>query len=89
MYSPELERAKQDTGRSNGESTFLLGMGGYFVSLLMGGLLLAGSGLLPEGYDEVLQSRLYPLYSPAIGVFVVLSGLYGQSVAPARASLQD
>jgi len=59
------------------ETLYLQVLGGYFVVLLTEGLVLAGSGFLPEDLDALVQDYLYPSFSPQMLLFLGLSSLYG------------
>ena len=79
VYSPPVELAQQaqSNSQSDSERIFLLAMGTYLGFLFLAGLVLAGSGLLPQQADALVETYLYPSYSYLIGAFVVLSGVYG------------
>jgi hypothetical protein len=52
-------------------------LGAFFALLLAEGLVLAGSGFLPEALDNAVRDYLYPTYSPQMGLFLGASSLYG------------
>lgn len=41
------------------------------------GLLVAGSGFLPESIDDFIAARIFPAFTPTLGVFLLVSVAYG------------
>jgi len=62
---------------SQAESAYVTGLTALFVAVLAEGLLLAGSGFLPEEVDNFVREKLYPTYSYTVLAFLGGSSLYG------------
>ncbi|KAG1657029.1 hypothetical protein FOA52_004116 [Chlamydomonas sp. UWO 241] len=65
------------TAAEAGETAAVLSLGYFFLLVLVEGLLLAGSGFLPESMDQWVQDTLYPGFSPTVLAFLGASSLYG------------
>ncbi|KAJ9523082.1 hypothetical protein QJQ45_023938, partial [Haematococcus lacustris] len=59
------------------ETTYLSVMLFSFLLILLEGLVLAGSGFLPEAADVFVEQVLYPSFSPQVAAFLLLSSVYG------------
>jgi len=62
---------------SQAESAYVAGLTALFVAVIAEGLLLAGSGFLPEEVDTFVREKLYPTYSYTVLAFLGGSSLYG------------
>lgn len=65
------------TAAGQAESAVVLGLFYYFLLILIEGLMLAGSGFLPEETDQWIQDTIYPSYSFTTLGFLACSSLYG------------
>ena len=52
-------------------------LGFFGVAILLEGLVLGGSGFLPDEWDAWITNLLYPSFSPTVGIFLVFSSAYG------------
>ena len=52
-------------------------LGFFGVAILLEGLVLGGSGFLPDEWDAWITNSLYPSFSPTVGIFLVFSSAYG------------
>merc|ERR1739848_395666 len=59
------------------DENFVLSLAFLFVGLFVEGLLVAGSGFLPEDVDQFIVSTIYPAFTPTLGVFLLVSVFYG------------
>lgn len=59
------------------EGYALLFLAFLFVNILLFGLILAGSGFLPEEWDQFAEKVVYPNYSYLVLSFVAGSSAYG------------
>ncbi|KAI8468274.1 MAG: hypothetical protein J3K34DRAFT_470985 [Monoraphidium minutum] len=59
------------------ETAAVQALGIFFTFILMEGLLLAGSGFLPESWDSFIENVLYPSFSPQMLLFLAGSSAYG------------
>ena len=41
------------------------------------GLLVAGSGFLPDSADKFIVNFVFPAFTPSVGVFLLISVFYG------------
>lgn len=62
---------------SEAEKAYLSFMSVYFLGVLATGLLLAGSGFLPDEIDSFVQDKVYPSYTYIMLGFLGLSTVYG------------
>ncbi|KAF8380450.1 hypothetical protein HHK36_027937 [Tetracentron sinense] len=67
----------QTEQQSRNESAFLLTWLGLGSLILVEGIVLAGSGLLPEEWDKFLVKYLYPSFTPTVFLFVGGTATYG------------
>jgi hypothetical protein len=65
------------TPESQIETAAVLTLFYFFLAILVEGLLLAGSGFLPEEWDQFIQDKIYPSYSPTVLLFLGVSSFYG------------
>lgn len=80
VIAPAVSRAKGEAAprpADGAEAAALQFLGAFFFVLLLEGLALAASGFFPENVDAFITERIYPSYSPHVGVFVLCSSLYG------------
>ncbi|PNH11596.1 hypothetical protein TSOC_001566 [Tetrabaena socialis] len=80
VNAPEVDVATGKTpatAEGEAEQFYLAFLSLYFVGVLIGGLLLAGAGFLPEEADLWITEQVYPAYSWIILGFLALSSLYG------------
>ena len=80
VIAPAVSRAKGETAAQpadGAEAAALQFLGAFFVVLLLEGLALAASGFFPESVDAFITEKIYPSYSPQLGVFLLCSSLYG------------
>eukprot|EP00197_Chlamydomonas_leiostraca_P008782 CAMPEP_0202865738 /NCGR_PEP_ID=MMETSP1391-20130828/6329_1 /ASSEMBLY_ACC=CAM_ASM_000867 /TAXON_ID=1034604 /ORGANISM="Chlamydomonas leiostraca, Strain SAG 11-49" /LENGTH=162 /DNA_ID=CAMNT_0049545615 /DNA_START=120 /DNA_END=609 /DNA_ORIENTATION=+ len=59
------------------ETTFITGLMFLFGVILLEGLLIAGTGFLPEEWDAFVTDVLYPGYTPTVFSFLMGSTAYG------------
>jgi hypothetical protein len=52
-------------------------LGAFGAFILLEGLVLGGSGFLPDAWDAWISGSLYPSFSPTVGIFLVFSSAYG------------
>ncbi|KAL3834594.1 hypothetical protein ACJIZ3_009330 [Penstemon smallii] len=62
---------------SKNESAFLIAWLGLGAVILTEGIILAGSGFLPEAWDKFFVKYLYPSFTPTVFLFVSGSVTYG------------
>ncbi|KAK9854489.1 hypothetical protein WJX84_005132 [Apatococcus fuscideae] len=67
----ELEKMGKIEGR------FVGGLALLFLVILLEGLFLAGSGFLPEQYDQFAQDVVFKTFTPSVGVLLAGSAAYG------------
>merc|ERR1719387_1892601 len=68
------QRAYESTsGEAPGDPATPKGPARIFVE----GLLVAGSGFLPEDVDNFIVTTVFPAFTPTLGVFLLISVLYG------------
>ena len=80
VIAPAVSRAKGEAAArpaDGAEAAALQFLGAFFFVLLLEGLALAASGFFPENVDAFIPERVYPSYSPQLGVFLLCSSLYG------------
>lgn len=80
VIAPAVSRAKGEAAAQpadGAEAAALQFLGAFFVVLLLEGLALAASGFFPESVDAFITEKVYPSYSPQLGVFLLCSSLYG------------
>ncbi|GAX83436.1 hypothetical protein CEUSTIGMA_g10861.t1 [Chlamydomonas eustigma] len=65
------------TPESQYETAAVLTLFYFFLAILVEGLLLAGSGFFPEEWDQFIQDKIYPSYSPTVLLFLSMSSFYG------------
>lgn len=65
------------TPQGEKETAYVLGLALLFAIIILEGLVLAGSGFLPEEADAFIQDTLYPSYSPTVLLFLGASSFYG------------
>eukprot|EP00803_Ostreobium_quekettii_P009625 evm.model.scf_446EXC.4 EVM.evm.TU.scf_446EXC.4 scf_446EXC:43619-46402(+) len=80
VVSPAVQQytgEEPQTPMSELENTVVLVLFSLLGFCILEGIILAASGFLPEGIDELVEAYLYPAFSPTVGVFLVGSVLYG------------
>lgn len=80
VIAPAVSRAKGEAAArpvDSAEAAALQFLGAFFFVLLLEGLALAAAGFFPENVDAFITERIYPSYSPQLGVFLLFSSLYG------------
>lgn len=80
VIAPAVSRAKGEAAAQpadGAEAAALQFLGAFFFVLLLEGLALAASGFFPENVDAFITEKIYPSYSPQLGVFLLCSSLYG------------
>jgi hypothetical protein len=65
------------TAMAEAETSYISALLFCFVAILAEGLLLAGSGFLPEDWDQFIQDVIYPSFSWTVLAFLGGSSLYG------------
>ncbi|XP_059666984.1 protein LPA2 [Cornus florida] len=73
--SPQEEAQSKEQGRN--ESAFLLAWLVLGSIILIEGIVLAASGLLPEEWDKFFVKYLYPSFTPTVFLFVAGTVVYG------------
>lgn len=59
------------------ETAFIFSWACLGIFILTEGIILGASGLLPEGWDEVLVKYIYPSFTPTVGLFLIGAVFYG------------
>ncbi|QDZ24605.1 hypothetical protein HOP50_14g71440 [Chloropicon primus] len=59
------------------DENFVTVLAFLFVGIFAEGLLVAGSGFLPEDVDNFIVNTVYPAFTPTLGVFLLVSVCYG------------
>mmetsp|Transcript_19779 Transcript_19779/g.47196 ORF Transcript_19779/g.47196 Transcript_19779/m.47196 type:complete len:177 (+) Transcript_19779:105-635(+) len=80
VIAPAVEEAQgkrpaSPTSEFEGKVLSVLSIYGILVLVL--GVVLAGSGFLPEEADSFIMDALYPAYTPFVGGFLACSTAYG------------
>lgn len=82
VVAPAVEKARATaagggTAMDAAEVGYRRFLGAYGVFILLEGLVLGGSGFLPDAWDAWISGTLYPSFSPTVGVFLLFSSAYG------------
>ena len=59
------------------DENFVQALAFLFVGIFVEGLLVAGSGFLPDDVDNFIVTTVFPAFTPTLGVFLLISVLYG------------
>ena len=59
------------------DENFIKVLGFFFVGIFVEGLLVAGSGFLPDSADKFIVNFVFPAFTPSVGVFLLISVFYG------------
>ncbi|CAM6104618.1 unnamed protein product [Calypogeia fissa] len=59
------------------ETAVVASLAFLFALIFLEGLVLAGSGFLPEEWDEFAVNLVYPAFTPSVGVFLAIAASYG------------
>jgi hypothetical protein len=75
--APLLQSAPADNQVSQLETAYVVSLTFLFGLIFVEGLTLAASGFLPEEWDQFLVDKLYPSFTPTVGLFLVGAAGYG------------
>lgn len=59
------------------ENNIVLVLFSIFGLIIFEGIFLAGSGFLPKAVDDFALNVVYPVFSPTVVVFLLVSTFYG------------
>ena len=65
------------TAEQETETRFVIALAVVFVIVFMMGAFIAVSGFLSDDLDQLAETSVYPLFTPAVGFFLALSSGYG------------
>ena len=82
VVAPAVAKARataagEGTALDAAEVAYRRFLGAYGAFILLEGLVLGGSGFLPDSWDAWIAGTLYPSFSPTVGVFLACSSAYG------------
>ncbi|CAM6107259.1 unnamed protein product [Calypogeia fissa] len=74
---PLIEVSPADQRTRQIETAVVASLAFLFAVIFLEGLVLAGSGFLPEEWDEFAANLVYPAFTPSVGVFLAIAASYG------------
>ncbi|KAF5830259.1 hypothetical protein DUNSADRAFT_14816 [Dunaliella salina] len=80
VNAPAVDATRGDAPLSpeaKAETNLVAGMLFLFYTIIIEGLVIAGSGFLPEDWEDFISNSLYPNYTPTVLLFLGLSSAYG------------
>uniref|UniRef100_A0A7S3RAG4 Uncharacterized protein n=1 Tax=Dunaliella tertiolecta TaxID=3047 RepID=A0A7S3RAG4_DUNTE len=80
VNAPAVDATRGDAPLSpeaKAETNLVSGMLFLFYTIIIEGLVIAGSGFLPEDWEDFISNSLYPNYTPTVLLFLGLSSAYG------------
>jgi hypothetical protein len=76
LVDAALDEAPSPAGQAEGAA--LVALAAVFVVILGEGILVASSGFMSEDFDQLVQGKVLPLFTPTLLVFLAGSSAYGE-----------